>query len=79
MICPEKFFWYARKNFFGDLPPRSPKILEKFSLLILPIRANYTVPPQKGLGPYAHAHSSLPTMFPPRLPRSAGSGSLAST
>jgi hypothetical protein len=40
LVCPENFFRFVRKNFFGDLPP--------------PPRANYTVPPQTRLGPYVH-------------------------
>ena len=48
LVCPKKLFWF---------PPSSPTIWGEILMFSLPVRANYTVPLQTRLGPYAHASS----------------------
>jgi hypothetical protein len=62
LICPEKFFVSLRKlrdvryNFL-ICPAKSPppqQFWGEILMFSLSVRANYTVPPQTRLGPYAH-------------------------
>jgi hypothetical protein len=66
--CTENFFWYVRKNIWGGghvnfylntewpPPPAPQQFWGEILMFSLPVRANYTVPLQTRLGPYAHAH-----------------------
>jgi hypothetical protein len=57
LLCPENFFGMSGKfcRMFVDM---SGKIFfGEILMFSLPVRANYTVPLQTRLGPYAHASS----------------------
>ena len=60
LVCPEKHLGGARELLFKyrmtSPPPAPQQFWGEILMFSLPVRANYTVPLQTRLGPYAHAH-----------------------